>query len=326
MVRRAVLWAAAALGGCGSFQDPSIVLDLRVLAMRAEPADQVIDVDLTQPVDAQTLLAQVVPTQVCALVADPGPERQLAWSMTLCPLGTDDRCDPDGPAAEIGSGLLEDPELAFPEPALCATVMPDINLIAVVSFVLQDDTLRGLGGVDYGVVLRVVGDAGNRDLDQYAAKTLSIAPRIPADRAANHNPSLDGISASVDGGTPTMLTLGRCLDNPSPYRLPAGTKVRLTPVETAGARERYTVPTLDGRAESFTESLTYQWVASAGGFSDGTTGGPHDISGNPAPLFTDYRAPAADDLAIAGPITLWIVQRDERRGVHWYESCVRIGR
>jgi hypothetical protein len=324
MVRRALVLAA--LCGCGSFQDPSIVLDLRILAIQAEPPDQVIDVDLTQPVDPQKLLAQVVPTQVCALVADPAQERQLQWSMTLCPLDTDDRCDPDGPAVEIGSGLVEDPEMTLPEPALCATVMPDINLIAVVSFVLENDMLRGLGGIEYGVVLRVGGDSGNRDLDQYATKTLVIAPRIPPERAANHNPSIDGISATLDGGTPAMLTLGRCLDNPTPYRLAAGTKVRFLPIEAAGARERYTVPTLDGRGESFTESLTYQWIASAGGYSDGTTGGPHDISGNPAPLFTDYRAPAADDLAIAGPISLWIVQRDERLGVRWYESCIRIVR
>ena len=74
----------------------------------------------------------------------------------------------------------------------------------------------------------------------------------------------------------------------------------------------------------FTESLTYQWLATAGGFSAGTTGGPRDITGNPVPLFTDYRAPLADDLTGPTDITLWIVQRDERLGAVWYETCIRV--
>src|SRR6201999_3114016 len=87
MVNHAPLAAAlvlAAAAGCGRFQDPNVVVDLRTLAMRADPPDQLIDVDLTQPVMPAALLAQLVPTQVCALVADPGADRRLLWSMTLC--------------------------------------------------------------------------------------------------------------------------------------------------------------------------------------------------------------------------------------------------
>ena len=51
--------------------------------------------------------------------------------------------------------------------------------------------------------------------------------------------------------------------------MPAGTDVRLTPIEPDGVREEYVVPTLDGSARMFTESLSYQWSASAGGFSSG---------------------------------------------------------
>lgn len=121
-----------------------------------------------------------------------------------------------------------------------------------------------------------------------------------------------------------MLQLGRCSDLFNPYAMAAGTKVRLMPIEPPGARERYVVPTLDGRTESFTESLTYQWIASAGGFSDGTTGGPRDLSGNPAPLFTDYRAPDVEELLGRSDVSLWVIQRDERLGVHWYQACIRI--
>jgi hypothetical protein len=42
--------------------------------------------------------------------------------------------------------------------------------------------------------------------------------------------------------------------------------------------------------------------------------------GQPPLLFTDYKAPAADAL----DVSLWIIQRDERLGVHAYEACLRV--
>ena len=330
MVTRAITpwawaWAlAAGAAGCGRFQDPNVVVDLRVLAMSSSVPDQMVDVDLTRPVDPAALLAQLVPDQVCALVADPGADRRLLWSMTLCPLTSDDRCDDGDPQVVIGGGLLDDPDITTPEPALCATVEPDADLFALLVDVLQGDTLHGLGGLYYAVVLRVGGDNGDRTLDQYATKTLRVLPRIPATATANTNPRIDHIDAALGDAAAGPLPPGRCLDDPAPYALAPGAKLRLTPAEPSGAREVYVVPTLDGRAETFTEILTYQWVSSAGGFSKGTTGGPHDISGNPAPLFTDYKAPAASDLDGPTDVSIWIIQRDERLGVHWYESCVRV--
>jgi hypothetical protein len=321
----AVAWAVAcAAGGCGSFQDPDIVIDLRVLAIRAEPPEQVLDVDLSRPPDPGELLAQLVPTEVCALVADPALDRRLLWSMTMCPLTLDDRCDDDRPQIVLGGGLLDDPDTTVPAPALCVTVAPDGNLLAVLADVLDNDSFQGLGGLDYAVELRIGGENGDRALDQYATKTLRVSPRIPAGRAANHNPALDHVDAILDDGAPAVLPLGRCPENPAPYALAPGTRLRLLPVEPDGAREVYVVPTLDGRSESFTESLTYQWIASTGGYSSGSTGGPRDLSGNPAPLFSDYRSPAASDLDGPTDVSLWIVQRDERLGVRWYESCIRV--
>jgi hypothetical protein len=326
MVRRlaGIALAAVAAAGCGSFQDPNVVVDLRVLAMASSPPDQLVDVDLTQPVNPASLLAQLVPTQVCALIADPALDRRLAWSMTMCPLTSNDRCDDDRPQVAIASGLLDDPDTTVPEPALCATVQPGGDLLAVLADVLQDDVLHGLGGVDYAVVLRIGGEDANRDLDQYATKTLRVSPRIPMARTANANPRIDHLDVAVGDAATVALPLVRCAENPAPYPLPPAIKLRMTPVEPDGVRERYVVPTLDGRTQSFTESLTYQWIAGAGGFSKGSTGGPRDISGNPAPLFSDFKSPAADELHGPTDVPVWIIQRDERLGVQWYESCVRV--
>ena len=331
MVKRALLASGLVLGaaaaGCGRFQDPNVVVDLRTLAIRADPPDQVIDVDLTQPVNPTALLAQLVPTRVCALVADPGLDRRLLWSMTMCAGTAGGRCDVED-EVPIGGGLLDDPDTTSPEPRLCVTVEPDGKLLGVLLQSLDNDSLHGLGGVDVSVQLRVGGESGDRDLDQYASKTVRVAPRIPMARAANTNPTMVRLDGALeDQPASPVVPFVRCPDNPSPPTIAPATKLRLTPVEPDGAREVYVVPTLDGKSQTFTESLTYQWIASSGGFSSGSTGGPRDVSGNPAPLFTDFTAPAPEDLeTLDGPtdIIVWIIQRDERLGETWYESCIRV--
>ncbi|HEU4732536.1 MAG TPA: hypothetical protein VFT22_31795 [Kofleriaceae bacterium] len=321
---RALVWLAwLAVAGCGSFQDPNVVLDLRVLALAATPPDQVIDVDLTRPPDPQALLAELVPTTVCALVADPGLDRRLLWSMTMCPASGSERCAGDD-GVLLGTGLADDPDTATPEPQMCVTIAPDPRLLTVLTSELQGDDLHGLGGVDYHVILRIGGEDADRELDQYAFKTLRVSPRIPETHAANTNPTLTRIDTAIDDATPVALPLVRCADNPSPPPVAPGTKLRMTPVEPDGAREVYVVPTLDGKSQTFTESLTYQWIASDGGFSAGSTGGPRDLAGNPAPLFTDYKAPSAGDLDGPTNVSVWIIQRDERLGVTWYEACLRV--
>jgi hypothetical protein len=106
----------------------------------------------------------------------------------------------------------------------------------------------------------------------------------------------------------------------------ADTKMRLLPIEPDGAREMYAVVKLDGTFETFTESLTYQWIAGAGKFSDGTTGGTRDPFGNTPPLFSDWTAPNAKDLdnGMTTDVPIWIIDRDERLGATMYESCIRV--
>jgi hypothetical protein len=311
------------LAGCGKFQDPNVVVDLRVLAITATPPTQVIDVDLTQPIDPAALLGELVPTVVCALIADPALDRRLTWSIGICPYYSDRRCD-DGSELAVASGVLDDPDTTVPEPALCATIAPGADLLGLLLDQVQGDALHGLGGIDYAVQLRVGGEDADRALDQYAAKTIRVSPRIPATATANTNPTVARIDTSIDDVPAGALPLARCVDQPPALAIPAGVKLRMTPVEPDGAREVYTLPTLDGMSQTFTESLTYQWIAGAGGFSRGDTGGPHDLAGNPAPLFTDFRAPGAGDLMGPTDVSVWIVQRDERLGARWYEACVHV--
>ena len=323
MSRLAAVLAITA--GCNSFPDEDIVVDLRVLAISATPPEQVVAIDLSKPPNPSELLEQLVETKVCALITDPAQARRIRYTFTLCVYGDAARCDPELPMSQLASGTIEDPDTApLKDTQICATIMPNGNLLGILTETLQSDPLAGLGGVDYLVALVVGGEDADRTLDEHAAKTLRVAPKIPVSREANINPTLDGIDATLAGGEPVRIALGRCADQTQPLEIRANARLKLMPIEAATARETYVVPTIDGRTMMFTESLTYQWLATAGGFSRGSTGGTRDISGNYPELFTEYRAPNAADLDGPTDIQLWIVQRDERYGAAWYESCVRV--
>jgi hypothetical protein len=319
-----VLGVLGVLGACGSFQDPDLVVDLRILAMAAEPPDQLVTVDLESPPQPADILAQLEPAKVCVLVADPNFDRELAYTLTLCISNNSGRCSSRHPQKVLATGRLADPELTQTAPELCVDVPADGNLLGILVDALEDDVLHGLGGVDYIVELELGADDIDPSLNLFGEKTLRVVPNLPAGRTANTNPHIDRIDVTVDDAAPVPLALGRCVDQPAPLELAQGQKIRLTPVEPDGVRETYVAPTIDGQGETFTESLTYQWLAGSGGFSSGFTGGPRDFAGNPAPLFTDFKAPADDDVPASQRVPLWIVQRDERLGVAWYESCVQI--
>jgi hypothetical protein len=190
---------------------------------------------------------------------------------------------------------------------------------------LEEDQYKGLGGVYYGVSLVVGGEDADPALDLYAAKSLRVQPRIPPELQANHNPSLAGVNIRLAEDLDFQpLVLDRCNHQSDPIVVAPKQRIRFMPVEPDGVREAYVVPTTDGGSRMFNESPTYQWLASAGNYSSGSTGGTRDAFGNPAPLFTDWTAPAAKDLAGPTDISFWFVQRDERLGLTWYESCLRV--
>jgi hypothetical protein len=193
---------------------------------------------------------------------------------------------------------------------------------------LNGDQLHGLGGIYYGLVLQIGGVDADPKLDLYAEKSLRLMPRIPADIMANHNPTLGGLFASdpvADMTNPQPMALNAC-DAPNAQKLEVAPhqKIRLHPIEADGVRETYVAPTIDGGERTFTESITYQWVIGDGSLSKGDTGGGHDAFGNLAPLFTDYTAPSAADLAGPVDVPLWIVVRDERLGAAWYQACIHV--
>ncbi len=324
--------ASLLASACGSFADPAIVSDLRVLAITAEPPEQLLDVDLANPPTAQQLLAQLKPVEICALLHNPGDPRPLRWSLTVCGGDISDRCPADEPSLEVASGTVANPATTSPEPSLCATLQPSLSFLFIVQQAISKDQISGLGGINVNVQLTfaVAEDFANAPL--YGAKKIVLAPRIPVERTVNHNPVVTTYTAQIASaakqpfGDAVPLPIGRCLDlaarNQVPFIASRGNRVRITPIEPDGVREPYLVPTLSGGSRMFTESLTYQWLATAGGFTTGSTGGKRDPFGNPALLYSDWKAPT--ELTKPLDVSLWILPRDERLGSAWVETCIRV--
>jgi hypothetical protein len=306
---------------CGTFENPSIVIDLRFVGIAAEPPEQVVPFDPAMPTNV--MFGDV---QVCAIVADPGESRRLRWSMSVCRPVSGRRCDAAArPTLDLGGGVLDDPETAATPQVACATVPGGLAIIPILRDTIENDSLSGFGGVDLNVMVRVVPERGGEATAIYGSKAIRYSPLFPEGRVANTNPTLTQIDVDRgEGATPAPLVLGRCIDQAAPLAVGARETIHLTPVEPEGVREDYVVPTFEGGSRMFTENLRYEWLAGAGDWTRGGTGGPRDGAGNEPPLDTEWEAPLAEDLAGPTDVPLWVIQRDERGGARWFESCVRV--
>jgi hypothetical protein len=312
----------ALLGACGSFEDPTIVIDNRVLAITAEPPEQVFELDPANPPETLEDLG-LIDAEVCALIADPAEDRGLRWTMRVCAPQRGGRCadSAERPSFELGRGHLDDPETAATAQIACAILPADEGLLVVLEDAIMRDELMGFSGIDVQISLIVEPDDADDEATLFAEKNVRYAAKVPVEREANVNPDLERID--VDNTDPFPLALGRCADQPEPLRIAPGEELPLLPIEPDGVREDYVVPTFDGGSRMFTENLTYQWLASAGAWNRAYSGGPRDISGVPPPLGATWTAPV-DDITEDTDVSIWIIQRDERLGSRWFESCVRV--
>lgn len=297
MVTRLFVLLALLATACDTgFEKPSIVRDLRVLAIASDPAEVVVNV--TTDLEAIVL----PPVHLTALIGTPNPG-PVAYTMTACPITDTRRCDDEtAPRLRFAEGAVEDANATPP----IGTLEVDATLLRAA---LEADSYHGLGGIP--VVIELAVTAGDETV--YASKRIVYAPRIPATRAANQNPTFT-LTTRRPAQAPEEAVpwLGELVVAPSE-------ELVLEPVEPMGVREPYVVPTLDGGERMFTENLRYAWLATMGNFSDEETGGAIDLFGNIPLLRTRWTAPAEP-----GTVRLWIVQRDERGGTYWTERRILV--
>lgn len=325
-----VMLVAAAAACDADFEEPEVVADLRILGMRADLPEVVLDVDPADPTDVD--LADVPDVTVCAMVADPAETRGLEFEFELCRTTNSGRCVPgddddidDFLVVELGGGAIDDPESEAPG-EMCATIPANGDLVAVIQRSVSADDLAGFGGVAVQVGLRVSPGGGEEDI--FGFKRVRYSPRVPVERVANTNPTLEGFTVARDPtgtrGLDFELPLGRC-GTVEPFLVAPRERVTFLPREPEGTREEYVVPTFDGGERHYTENLTYQWHATAGEWSRFETGGTTDAAGNAPPLDSRWRAPDTEEVGDEPlDVRMWIVQRDERGGQAWYETCARV--
>jgi hypothetical protein len=324
MVRRVLLCAAAlALGGAcdAGFETPSIVLDLRVLGIRCDPPEVVLDVDPMDPDSFQNV--DIPPVTVTALVADPATTDSFRWSMVACPPTSSLRCDdPSAPYVNIGAGRIDDPETIQSEEE--GVTDSFVVLPTVLEESVRLDDVAGFGGIGVQIEIVIWPEQDGDDLSRaiYASKKILYSPRVPEERVANENPWIERIDRTIedaeDTDPRTPVPFGRCGFAP-PVPVAPEEVIRLEPVEPEGARETYVLPTFDGGVRTITENLRYSWFATAGELTAEQTGGPLDAFGNAPPLWTEWKAPQE-----AGEVAFWVVQRDERGGSSWIELCFEV--
>jgi hypothetical protein len=330
--RTALLLVLVAAGACNTdFEDPSIVLDLRILGMRAEPPEIVAPVDPEDPTAVD--LADIPSVEVCALVAEPDQERGAHYRMRLCPPTGGGRCNgaDEGEAEQTVFDLAEadvaDPD-ALDARGMCATIEPSADLVVVVQQSVRADDLAGFGGIGVQVELAVTPAGGSEEDTVWGFKRVRYSPQLPAERVANTNPALEGITgARAPTGERDRdfdVPLGRC-GAVTPFLVAPGERITFLPREAEGAREDYVLPTFEGGTRHYTENLTYQWHATAGKWQRFESGGPTDPVGNEPPLDSRWTAPDdAEEIGDGLDVRMWIVQRDERGGQAWYETCAHV--
>ena len=319
MSRRAAL-ALCGLVGCGSFEDPAIVIDLRAIAMAAHPPEQVVVVDPANPTAVD--FTQI---QVCGLVADPD-HRSLEWRMTVCPPSRDLRCDDLEAPFVVIDDIAQRRDRDLVGRIGCGIIPGDAVLTSIVRYTIEQDALQGFGGVDLNVSLRVAPLGASDDEAVFAGKAVRFSAKVPEERVANTNPVIGEILVQVDRGSgfgdAQSLRSGACLNPGGRLEVSPGDVVKLAPRHLDGSEETYVVPTFEGGSRTFTETLRYQWLATAGNWSRDQTGGPRDPAGNPAAVSTEWRPPGLEAGQLARHVDLWIVQRDERGGAAFLEACV----
>jgi hypothetical protein len=341
MVMRLLPIMLVLTSACGTFEEPSIVIDLRVLAMRIDIVDpslatdttrseQVVDVDLMGAPSVGQIISQLRDAEVTAWVADPGRDRRLRWSMTLCLPNEEARCDRTLPYVELGVGEIFDPDLdPTPQRPNAIITMGDTRTANTISAMLlqaiEKDPVSAIGGVDLTIEMTLGGVDEPRENDIYASKKLRISPRIPSDRTPNANPRILNIeSAKVAGlgDAPNITERRCCMGCPNTATVRQGDSITLFPNEFTDTREDYVAPGLDGNPVYLKETISYQWLATYGGWSDETTGGGHDILGNQSLLGSDWTAPPLGARSEPLLVSLWMIQRDERFGVTPFETCI----
>ncbi|HLL54496.1 MAG TPA: hypothetical protein VK447_13170 [Myxococcaceae bacterium] len=332
--------AVAVVGsGCGELDTADRVHDLRLLAMRAEPPEQVLPVaflpdggvaaypgagstDGGTGGDGGTApprVPQPAPVTVTALLADPaGNGREVSYRFTTCTaLDPDRRCVEGSPRYRVLAEGTVTPSDTGAEPSV--TFTPDYRLLADL---VRRDALDGFGGVNLPVQIEI--SAGDESVVGFKRVVFQFLP--PPLPPRNRNPELQALDYNGTAWEPDATPEFFATERPTTPPLPGtgsgtdgGTQTgtnRVTPRVDPTQFEEYDRPTFDGEPVHFKESWRYNFYATRGTFSPASTGGGGNATtGNDRSTSSTWNT--LEGQTTAGPMTVWVVVRDGRGGESW---------
>jgi hypothetical protein len=348
---------AASFGACTNFADPTTVVDLRVLAVKAEPSEIILDVDLSNPGMPVVDPANNPGIDITPLIADPaGNMRPVKFTITACPNdpfapappggGQGGGAFPSGGArTTVGSALCDENSdttwVLLDQPAdsgSTVTVYPTVPELttAFMKDVFPDQYGNLHGGFDLGMpfTLDIKVDAGTEEI-RAVKRVLYWAQRIDPGQTPNQTPQMAQLDAFLqrDETTFTPIDEPKVLDEMTPLEVPAGTtEIWIRPAPATAEPFWTTVIDPDThQAVPFhvdRETLRYRFFATAGTFSPAVTSSepmPGFMPTGPIPLESKLSLPSdtsglPTDMATGKPlITIWVVGRDDRGGESWLQ-------
>jgi hypothetical protein len=345
---------AAAAGACTSFQNPTTVVDLRVLAVETEPSEIILDVDLSDPTMPVVNPASNPPVNVKPLIVDPaGGGRAVTYTILACPNdpfaaappgGMGGGAFPSGGArTTVGSALCDEqspntwtltsgPVDYAATADTGVTVQPTADQLkaAFTADIFPDQYGNLHGGFDLGepLVLELRVDAGGERLD-VLKRVLYWARRIDAAQAPNVTPSMSGLTTYPERDPDSAAPVGTIstLDAGVPFPVPAGSQLWIEPA--AADAEPFETTILDATTHLAVplsvarETLRYAFYATEGSFAPARTSSelPPGFVGTPH-LESQYTAPA--EIPANPLVTIWVVVRDDRGGESWLERTLQI--
>jgi hypothetical protein len=301
---RPALLSLLLLGACGPTMDPpSLVETTRVIGARVE----------VENAPARAMPRPGEHAHVRWLVTAPGELPPIGWAFALCVGGS----NPSTGCEQAPLGLMTGHE---PQPAMDITVPPtdvlgDARTMALFGRVCSNSepTLDAAGR-----------PACTKDGDGTTA--LLTIPLAMTSADDNHNPSLAGQAATIDGQPWALDDHANCAGLP---QVAAGTDDHVLRLETAGAdREHYIemlgdppVPTAKREALQISQFTTAGKLERT--FS---TVEADDPSERPA-IEVKWKAPASDQVPGAGLVVRFtFVARDLRGGADWTTRAVCVVR
>jgi hypothetical protein len=336
-LKRALSLAAlvGSLLGCTNFQDPTRVIDLRMLGVQVEPSEIILDADISDP--ANPTAANNPPVLVTPLIADPaGGGRPVTYTISACPN------DPFAPAAPgggqgggafpsggarttVGSALCDEsspktwklqeepvPVDLQADPGSSVMVSPTIAQLAVafMTDIFPDQYGNLHGGFDLGMplTLDIKVHAGNEEI--HAVKRI-LYWALPIDglQKPNQLPRIDGVRTYRNRDTGTLDPVGEVTtlepDPAAPFVVPAGTSsIWIEPARDTPEPFQTTVIDPDTHlAVPFTvprETLRSRFFATAGTFAPIVTSSEPElgfVATGPIHVESEYSLPGAGQLA-----------------------------